>query len=166
MRYPWNYTRTKACNSRVNFFRRFVSYWEYIRLARPLFRPQSDWQSQRNIRTLLKMIAMITNKQEVWDEHLPFISIAYRSTQNESTGFTPNFMMYGHELSMPVNVMLSLPPEEKYTTAVCAKFAKTDPVSRCIMLCQQVWRKGVMPKFQPNWKGPCPITKMHYEVLA
>ena len=58
---------------------------------------------------------MVTDKQEEWDEQLPFIAMAYRSIPNESTGFTPNFMMYGCELSMPVDVMLSLPPGETYT---------------------------------------------------
>ena len=42
--------------------------------------------------------------------------MAYRSTPHESTGFTPNFMMYGREWSMPVDVMLSLPPGVQYTT--------------------------------------------------
>ena len=27
-------------------------------------------------------------------------------------------------------------------------------------------RKGVTPKFQPQWRGPCLFTKMHNEVLA
>ena len=40
--------------------------------------------------------------------------MAYKATPHKSTGFSPNFMMYGHELSMPVNVMLSLCPGEQY----------------------------------------------------
>ena len=60
------------------------------------------------------MIAMVVDKQEEWDEHLPFIAMAYRAIPPESTGFSPNFMMYGCELSMPVNVMLSLPSGEHY----------------------------------------------------
>ena len=79
------------------------------------FRPQSDGQSKRNIRTLIKMIAMMVDKQEEWDEHQPFIAMAYRANPHGSTGFSPKFMMYGRELSMPVNVMLSLPPGEQYT---------------------------------------------------
>ena len=31
-------------------------------------RPQSDRQIERNIRTLIKMIAMVTDKQEEWEE--------------------------------------------------------------------------------------------------
>ena len=57
------------------------------------FRPQSDGQSKRNIKTLTKMMAMITDEQENWDEHLPFLSMAYQATPNKSTGLSPNFMM-------------------------------------------------------------------------
>ena len=45
------------------------------------FRPQSDRQSERNIRTLVKMIAMVADKQEEWDEHLPFS----KGIQSDST---------------------------------------------------------------------------------
>ena len=60
------------------------------------------------------MIAVVVDKQEEWDEHLHFIAMAYRTTPHESTGFSPNFTMYGCDLSMPVNVILSLPPGEQY----------------------------------------------------
>ena len=40
------------------------------------FRPQSDGQSERNIKTLSRMIAMTTEQQRDWDEHLPFLSMA------------------------------------------------------------------------------------------
>ena len=59
------------------------------------FRPQSDGQSERNIRTIIKMIAMVVDKQGEWDEYLPFIAMVYRATPHESTGYSPNFMMYG-----------------------------------------------------------------------
>ena len=67
------------------------------------------------------MIAMVVSKQEEWDEHLTFIAVVYWVTPHEPTGFSPNFMMYGLELSMPVDVMLSLPPGEQYTAGQYAQ---------------------------------------------
>ena len=61
------------------------------------------------------MIAMVVDKQEEWDQHLSFIAMAYRATPHVSTGFSPNFMIYGRELSMPVDVIPSLPPGEQHT---------------------------------------------------
>ena len=76
------------------------------------FRPQSDGQSERNIKTLVKMIAIVTKEQENWDEHLPFLSMAYRSTPHQTLGISPNFMMFGREISMPIDVMLSSTNDE------------------------------------------------------
>jgi transposase InsO family protein len=77
------------------------------------FRPQSDGQSERNIKTLTKMIAMATQDQAEWDEHLPFISMAYRSTPHETLGLTPNYLMFGREISMPIDVMVPLKGDEQ-----------------------------------------------------
>ena len=82
------------------------------------FHPQSDGQSERNIKTLTRMIAMVTEEQHEWDEHLPFIAMAYRATPQASTGVTPNYMMFGRELSMPVDVMVPLDGEETRTSTL------------------------------------------------
>ena len=50
------------------------------------FRPQSDKQSERNIRTLIKLIAMVVDKQEEWAVHLLFIAMVYLATPYESKG--------------------------------------------------------------------------------
>ena len=162
------------------------------------FRPQSDGQSERNIKTLSKMIAMFAKHQEEWDEHLPFLSMAYRSTPHEVTGFSPNFMVYGREILMPVDVMLPLPPGEKGTAVqYVSKLQKqlqfayemarvnlkrnADRQSRLynrkahgdgMKVGDMVWyanklrKKGVSPKLQLKWRGPCLIVKMHNDVLA
>ena len=75
------------------------------------FRPQSDGQSERNIKTLIKMMAIATEQRKDWDECLPYIGMAYRATPQESTGFSPNFLMFGRELAMPVDIMIPLPED-------------------------------------------------------
>ena len=72
------------------------------------FHPQSDGQSERNIKTLVKMLAIAADKQDDWDEYLPYISMAYRATPQESSGFSPNYLMFGRELAMPVDLMFPL----------------------------------------------------------
>ena len=58
-----------------------------------------------------KMIAMATDDQHEWDTCLPFISMAYRATPQESTGMTPNSLMFGRETAMPVDLLIGLPPD-------------------------------------------------------
>ncbi|CAC5407656.1 unnamed protein product [Mytilus coruscus] len=40
-----------------------------------------------------------------WDEHLDYIVMAYNATPHESTGITPHRMIYGREMSFPLNLM-------------------------------------------------------------
>ena len=40
---------------------------------------------------------------------------AYRSSVHESTQFTPNMMMFGREVRMPVNLMFGDPPYEQHS---------------------------------------------------
>jgi hypothetical protein len=57
------------------------------------------------------LTAFITkDNREDWDLALPYVMMAYRSTPNESTGITPNMMMLGRELTLPLD--LQYPPPE------------------------------------------------------
>ena len=42
--------------------------------------------------------------------------MAYRATIQESTGFSPNFLMFGRELSMPVDIMFPVNEAERNET--------------------------------------------------
>jgi hypothetical protein len=65
------------------------------------YHPQSDGMVERNNRTILTMLSAFVNEhQNDWDEHLPYISMAYRATEHETTGNTPNYMMLGTPLDI------------------------------------------------------------------
>ena len=162
------------------------------------FRPQSDGQSERNIKTLSRMIAMTTKEQQNWDEHLPFLSMAYRATPQDSTGLTPNFLMYGRELSMPVDVMIG-PPEDQpvseldYVKRMQKKLTYAYDLARmnlrkaaerqsryynrtrhgCVFnegdlvwYANKLRKKGVSPKLQPKWRGPCLVVRKLNDTLV
>ena len=44
-----------------------------------------------------------------WDLHLPMVTMAYRTSMQESTGCTPFYMMFGREARLPADVMFRLP---------------------------------------------------------
>ena len=76
------------------------------------YRPQSDGMIERFNRTLITMLARFTSKnQKDWDEHLPYILLAYRSSIHESTGFTPNELMIGWNVKLPIDLIFGQPPE-------------------------------------------------------
>ena len=73
-------------------------------------RPQSDGMVERANRSIQNMIASyISDSQNDWDEHIPLLMMAYRSSVHESTGVSPAMMMLGRELTLPVDMTLGRP---------------------------------------------------------
>jgi len=52
---------------------------------------------------------VVAENQKDWDTKLPFVMAAYRASQHESTGYSPNYLVFGRELRAPLDVVLDLP---------------------------------------------------------
>lgn len=79
------------------------------------FHAQSDGQVERWNRTLQQMLKSFVNEhRNDWDDHLPYLCMAYRATPHDSTGCSPNLMMFGAEVNMPLDVMVGSPGEAKH----------------------------------------------------
>ena len=69
------------------------------------YHPESDGMVERFNRTLLMMLAMFAGKKD-WDDLLPAVMMAYRSSVHESTGFSPYRLMFGEECTLPMDIGL------------------------------------------------------------
>ena len=79
------------------------------------YHPESDGMVERFNRTLLMMQAMFAGKnRDDWDDLLPAVMMAYRSSVHESTGFSPDRLMFGEECTLPMDI--GLPKEQLDTT--------------------------------------------------
>ena len=76
------------------------------------FHPQSNSVIERMNRTLLNMLTKSIDKQANWSYFLPFVLMAYRSSVHELTGFTPNRLVVGHEVLLPLDLIY--PPPESH----------------------------------------------------
>ena len=73
------------------------------------YHPESDGMVERFNRTLLMMLTMFAGKnREDWDDLLPAVMMAYRSSVHESTGFSPYRLMFGEECTLPMDIGLPL----------------------------------------------------------
>ena len=77
------------------------------------YSPQSDGLVERANRTILSLLRTFVNEQQDdWDDWLPYIMAAYRSSVQETTGCTPNLMLFGRENATPVELMFPCQVEE------------------------------------------------------
>ena len=94
-----------------DFFQQLMRRLEINKTRTTSFHPQSNAVIERMNRTLLNMLSKCIDKnQSDWSTLLPFVLMPYRSSVHESTGFTPYFLVFGHEMSVPLDLMYQ-PPE-------------------------------------------------------
>ena len=76
--------------------------------------PQSDGVVERYTRTLGRLLAMfIGEHQDTWDQRLPLLLMSYQSAVHDTTGYTPSMLTYGHEITVPVDLVYGRPDEEQ-----------------------------------------------------
>ena len=81
------------------------------------FRPKSDGFVERFNRTLQQMISLYVNKHQTdWDRIVPLALTAYRATPQDTTGQTPNMLMLGREITLPVDLIAGMLPGETTPT--------------------------------------------------
>ena len=93
------------------------------------YRPSANGQAERMNRVLgqaLRSILLATARkdQREWDDKLQLIAGAIRCTVNRSTGFTPNKLMLGREVTQPLELMCGV-QETRHSTAEYVKLVET-----------------------------------------
>ena len=77
------------------------------------YKPSTNGAVERFHRTLNSMLGkVISRSQRDWDLHVPYVLSAYRSSVHEATGFSPNYLMFGRELRVPIELVVGFPVEE------------------------------------------------------
>ena len=78
------------------------------------YHPQSDGMVERFNKTLLTMLrTLVDENQSNWDDLLPYVLMAYRSVEQETTGSSPNYLMMGREVATPLDLMYEMPASVK-----------------------------------------------------
>ena len=141
------------------------------------YNPKSDGLVERSNRTVIQMLtALVGEARNDWDDHLPYVMMAYWASVHESTNFTPNRLMLNHETNLPIDLMIGSPPETptcpvhyvewvKETSEHAFEFVQHNlqaSAERQKKLCD---RKGGLPKFSAGdsvWRYNPPKARLKF----
>jgi len=77
------------------------------------YRPETNGQLERFHRTLNSLIGkVVSDHQHDWEDFVSPALAAYRATIHEATGFTPNFLVFGREVNLPLDLAYGVDPAE------------------------------------------------------
>ena len=91
-------------------FQEVCRLFEIVKTRSSPYHPSSNGLVERFNRTLAALIrSYLESRLHDWDSFIPLLTSAYRSTTHPSTGFSPNFLMFGQEVTAPVDLLFPRP---------------------------------------------------------
>jgi hypothetical protein len=96
-----------------HFFRELYSILGAHQTRTTAFRPQSDGLVERFNRTLENMLSLYVDVEQTdWDKFVAPMTMAYRATPQESSQVTPNTMVLGRDINLPIDLMVGCPQKD------------------------------------------------------
>ncbi|UYV73826.1 K02A2.6-like, partial [Cordylochernes scorpioides] len=97
------------------------------------YHPQTNGLTERLNKTIADMLSMYVDvNQKYWDRILPFVTFAYNTAKQESTGFTPFFLVHGREAETPLDVLFPklLPEDDDFIQTLGARAEEARKLAR------------------------------------
>ena len=78
------------------------------------YHPQSDGLVERFNRTLIQVLSTcIEDHPFEWEDHIHKVCMAYNSSKQATTGYSPFYLMFGREARLPVDIMYRTPSQKE-----------------------------------------------------
>lgn len=91
------------------------------------YHPQTNGLTERFNKTLADMLSMyVDTEQKNWDQILPFVTFAYNTSKQETTGFTPFYLLHGREAETTLDTMLPFRPDDVSDDHIAQMIARAE----------------------------------------
>ena len=100
---------------RENFWKQVLKALGADRLLSTSHHPQTDGLTEATNKTIVTSLRKFVNENlDNWSEILPALESAYNSTIHRSTGYTPFYLLHGHEMNLPKNFDTKAPENRNF----------------------------------------------------
>ena len=96
------------------------------------YHPQGDGLVERFNRTLVDMLAVTAKDNPFdWENHVRAVCMAYNTSVQTTTGYSPFYLMFGRQAKMPIDITLGIsdPESASWTPATYASALRTNLTS-------------------------------------
>ena len=101
-------------------FHKLTGVDHHVSLA---YHPQTNGQDERFNQTLQRNLRKMVNEdQNDWDKYIDSVLFAYRTSRQDSSKYTPFFLMYGRQATLPIDILT----DQQKTTPTNSKVQMTD----------------------------------------
>ena len=112
---PLQILSDRGTNFESDLFQEICRLLSVDKVRTTAYKPSTNGNIERFHSTLNSMLAKLVNdNHRNWDELLPAVSFAYRSSVQEATGFSPYYLMYGREARIPADLLYDTNLSEKF----------------------------------------------------
>lgn len=103
----------RGANFESQLFREMCKILEINKLRTSPYWPRGNGCTERWHSCMNAMIAKtVKANHRNWNEVLPFVTAAYNASVSEATGYSPNYLIFGHENAMAVDLIFGVPPRD------------------------------------------------------
>lgn len=146
--FPFNIFTDQGRNFESKLFKSICEVLQIHKSRTTPYRPSANGQVERFNRTIMDAVRCFVSKsQDNWDDHLPQLAGAIRSSVNRNTGFTPNKLMLGREVTLPADLVFCPPNTDEninlddYVTRLQESIRLSHEVARNVLKTSQAHAK-------------------------
>ena len=89
----------RGSNLNSNQIMRLCEYFGISKTKTTPYNPQSDGIIERLFRTVKPMLSIVSSERHFdWDKSIPIVEMGLRCSRSRVTGFTPNEILFGHNI--------------------------------------------------------------------